>query len=393
MVSPDKQTNGSLTTKVTAIIHENADIANNIHDKENSHSNIHEKERVQQKTPQEPFQTKNVSAPRITHRKSLIFDTGLTPQNEISPKTKRLTSPSKSIDSSSKAKASLSFSDLKISPQSFYGTSSSINDSNNTQPSAYPIQAKRRHASLSPIPIVSRTHRSTTTKNVSQKKRHRKSTKFDLGRPKLGSVHKGCIHKITKPKPSNSHHMKLTKKKDTATSRWIEEATKIMMNSPLNAYLAKEKQRLADDSSKQQKDDDGRTKITLEQTKRLQEVLKNLKTTIDDYPLNWNVHGNAPTTSADDNEPKQSSESSGAAIEALAEEEREKQIEEEEKLSKRKFFKSNRNTVKGTYRLTNNLTATVKRGCTISLQSESPKKKKPKLSVADDDNCKVFHFF
>lgn len=357
-VSPTKQPSGA-STQVTAIVHKNPD---SIDDKENSDSNVSDKERFLQKTPHEPIAT-NADAPRITYRKSLIFDTGLTPDDhtEIAPNIgryiqKRVVIPpqkSSELVDQPKARTSLTFPELHISPQNFYGSSQKDN-------AAAPYKSQHRRYTMAPTIAPRVTVKST------QKKR-RKPTKFTLGRPVLGSVDKGYIHKIAKPK--------VTKKTDFArsTSKWIEEATKIMKDSPLNAFLAKQK------ASSDQPDD---TAITQDQTKRLREVLKNLRTTIVEYPLNWGRY--VPTSARKTVEEVPSQEETNVAVES-APDVAEQDANDDNSLAKRKFFKSDRKTSKGTYRLTmNKVTATMKRGGEMQVLP-SPKKKKQKL---DNETCK-----
>lgn len=142
-----------------------------------------------QKTPSTVDVPPPSDLPRVTFRKSLIFDTGMTPdESYLDEKLKKKRSPDDPLSSGQdmpKARTCLSFDDKpQISAKTFYGSSFSESTS-----------VKRRE------PIVPAIRPIPSTSHQAQRKRRSVSKKSVANiRPTLGGINRGVRHKIVKPK-------------------------------------------------------------------------------------------------------------------------------------------------------------------------------------------------
>lgn len=316
------------------------------------------------KTPRE-----STEFPRSSFRKSLIFDTGITPESgdgsHLSPNTRKclqkrnLTSEngspiamqlSKKLSSNEnpKAKTSLSFTEPFISAKTFYGSSF-----NETQPK------RTERPTYVPPKTLSRKRTS------SAKRTNRPSRSYSIQRPVLGSINKGVRRKIAKPTvKSNSKIKSLTKKQ--------------IMEAAMNLVDNYSKKQTKSDISTTLKNKDN-TQITREQIERLQEVLKKQRNPfeISSRPLNWT--GSKPV----DNSATSNDNSFMVTPDNDIEEEEVTLTSEES--SKRKFFKSKTSATTSTYRVTKDICATLKRGSSMKLLSPKRRKQR-KVQAADDCN-------
>lgn len=316
------------------------------------------------KTPRE-----STEFPRSSFRKSLIFDTGVTPESgdgsHLSPNTRKclqkrnlsracdspiaMSTKKLSSNENPKARTSLSFTEPVISVKTFYG--SSFNETQLKRP---------ERPKYVPPKILSRTRTS------SAKRTKKASRSHPIHRPILGSTNKGVRRKIAKPTvQSNSKIKSLTKE------QIIEAAMNLVDN------FSKKQTKPNSSTALQSKDN---TQITREQIERLQKVLKQQRNPfeISSRPLNWT--GTKPVDNTATSSGNTFIENANNSVE---QEEVPLTIEES---TKRKFFKSRNSATTSTYRVTKDICATVKRGSSMKLLS--PKRKKQRKVQATDD-CNV----
>lgn len=318
------------------------------------------------KTPRE-----STEFPRSSFRKSLIFDTGITPESgdgsHLSPNTRKclqkrnLTSEtdspiamqlSKKLSTNDypKARTSLSFTEPVISVKTFYGSSfNEIQQTRTERPKYVPPKTLSR------------------TRTSSAKRKKKPSRSSSIQRPVLGSINKGVRRKIAKQTvQSNSKIKSLTKE------QIIEAAMNLVDN------YAKKQTKPNISTTIKSKDN---TQITREQIERLQKVLKKQRNPfeISSRPLNWTGTKQVDNTATSND--NTSIETPDTSIE-----EEEVTLANEES-TKRKFFKSKTSATTSTYRVTKDICATLKRGSSMKLLS--PKRKKHrKVQVTDDCNIK-----
>ena len=292
---------------------------------------IAEKENIEVmlRTPRES-KSKN---PRISFRKSITFDNGLTPETST---TKESTEKVVSIsDSNPRAKTSLSFSE--ISTKSFYGAAfeKSIDESINLR--------KSRLSFGSSSKAVAQTNKWRTSSKPRKKATNK--SRSTIQRPVLGgNVNKNARHRGNKPKVQSS---KKTHLQNLNKNQILEAAINLI----------------------DKKTDSNSNVVTKEQIERFRAILKNRTNQIEARPLNWNIHNRSHDDSTD--ELNTSTETEDASPTAAAKQ----PIEENLNLKKRKFFKSNSSNNK--YEVMKGICATVKRGTGVMLLSPKRKKQKP----------------
>lgn len=321
------------------------------------------------KTPRE-----STDFPRSSFRKSLIFDTGVTPESgdgsHLSPNTRKclqkrnLTtendSPiamqlSKKLSSNEnpKAKTSLSFTEPVISAKVFYGSSFTET----------PLKRTERPKYVPPKTL-------SRTRTSSAKRTKKPSRSYAIQRPVLGSINKGVRRKIAKPTvQSNSKIKSLTKEQ--------------IIEAAMNLVDSYSKKQTKPNVSTAFKSKDNK-QITREQIERLQKVLKQQRNPfeISSKPLNWTGSKIVDKTATSNDNTL--SETPDNVIE-----EKEVTLTNEES-TKRKFFKSKTSATTSTYRVTKDICATVKRGSSMKLMS--PKRKKQRKVQATDD-CNILEIF
>lgn len=295
--------------------------------------------------------------PRVSFRKSLIFDTGMTPEdNQYAKKSlahKRNASSDHPETSSSfdapKARTSLSFGDKpQISAKTFYGSSFSVST---------PI---KRSESFTPVA------RKPVSKKPSATKRNRSQGPF-LGNPRIR-------HKIHKPKiPSISQ----TKNKKMSRLKMIESAMDL-----IGARVASN----PSDSGKSKTVDE--YKVTREQIEILQKILTDQPKTLSKLsskPLNWTGSQSKLNGSSSSDENHLVDETFGqdsllnnSALDASTASSCPDNEDEEALEPKRKFFKSRTPSTSKNYTVMNGIKATVKRGAGGVTLSMAPSSKRAK---------------
>lgn len=333
--------------------------------------------------------TSTMEFPRVSFRKSLIFDTGITPESgavttsHLTPNTRKCVQkrtiasgdpnddaspllPPSSLSSSaagqpSKARASLSFSEPVISARTFYGASF-----NST-----PIKRAPPLKTISSVPSMP--HRPSRRNRVPTKKR------ATIQRPVLGGggggVRRKTIGKMPK-KTTNTTTMKTMSK-----SKILEAAINLIEN----------KIKKSTTSSSSSPSPTTSNEITRAQIERLQAILKQRRDPFElsSRPLNWtgskSTAASTVTTSHND-----SMFSESLLTDTSVGERDEPQPDDDEQIAeevtkKRKFFKSKTSSTQSVYRISNTMSATLKRGATLKIVS--PKRKKQRVTTND---CKFF---
>lgn len=295
--------------------------------------------------------------PRVSFRKSLIFDTNITPESgtvdasHLSPNTrkcvqKRLTDlddTSPQVESS-KARASLTFTAPGISAKTFYGSSfNSTTVKNKTITPPAPIRSNKRH------------HRVSSSAPT-----NRNNKRASIQRPVLGSSGGGIRRKtIAKPTKTTSK----TKMKSMSKSQILEAAIHL---------IGKKKPT----SSSSSPNTISKNDITRAQIERLQHILKGRGDSFElsSRPFNWTGTNNK-STAADDSMFDESDveEAQDSVLDASDQSPKEG--------TKRKFFKSKYSTTQSVYRISNSMSVSVKRGAALKLLS--PKRKKQRCSKND----------
>lgn len=333
-----------------------------------------------QKTPSTVDVGPTAEFPRISFRKSLIFDTGMTPTDgQYSTKTsayKRNASADNADTTSDtpKARTSLSFGDKpQISAKTFYG--SSFQSSLPTTRKSAPLPS--RPTVVKPLPSATKRSRQSHTK-----KTQRKSSG-----PFLGSS--SVCHKIHKPK--------VVQAKTKALDRFqiIESAMEL-----IGARVANKTPFKGQHGGQSGPLDE--YKITKEQIEKLHKILHDQPSsgalsTLSSKPLNWtgsrttlNSSGSSTAANNDGNDTtfgqtsmmNTSGVSSASSCpddgDAVPEVEVERQPEPH-----RKFFKSRTPSTTNNYTVMKGIKATVKRGSGGVTLLMAPKIKKAKREHSD----------
>lgn len=311
---------------------------------------------------------------RLSFRKSLIFDTGLTPDESHNLNRKCTQKRSSFVDDSPnsstdvpKARASLTFTEQAVIPaKTFYG--SSFNEST----------PKRREVRKTSHQLPKKSRRS----HGNSSKRAKANKQRAIQRPVLGNINKGVRLKIAKPKVQNKN--KIVGLKSMTKTQIIEAAIDLIQNRSKAPAKIKQTESISSGTSKVDKD----TQITSDQIERLQKILKNQRNLLDlsSKPLNWT--GTKPQTSYDSTDfPFKNTNASKADFEDSNQTQSKNHEVSQEELSKpRKFFKSKTSANANKYTIMKGVCATVKRGAGVSLLS--PKRKKQKQC-----DCMVESFF
>lgn len=358
----------SITPKKNLTTQPNSPYLKNVSTYSSSEMALAEKENcvsVTLKTPGE-----GTTTPRISFRKSLIFDTGLTPDDghTVSPKTRKCVQKrsslvddlSMSITDAPKARASLSFTEQPvISAKTFYG--SSFNE----------LTPKRRNVR----PVTYQLPKPVRRVQSTSSKRSKSNKQRAIQRPVLGNIKKGVRHKITKPKVQTKN--KIVGLKSMSKTQIIEAAIDLIQNRSKPTEISQSKPDL---------DSDKNTQITSDQIERLQKILKNRKNIyeISSKPLNW--CGSSSRSIISENKNVQA----GNENKHPTENRQEVVIEESEPAKPRKFFKSKTVANANKYTVMKGLCATVKRGAGVTLLS--PKQKKQKYSDCKSGGAGQFFF-
>lgn len=300
----------------------------------------------QMKTPNEmakPLENgKGHVARGISSKKSLIFDSGMTPDAKD---TSVSSARSSDLDGSDppKAKASLSFTETAIPTRSFYGKTS--------EPTI--VVAKPKVEWIFNQQFQSKVAKKSSDARMKQKLRARQLAK----RMKAPSLWRF------------SGKMKFNKFKGKGRSK----ATNISKSSGSSKQNTSISSSGHDTSTQQIHEADQTNSIytsNIEQNLRLQQILKEQQQAMNlPRAINWNggegASGSAQFTDSESESDNEETENTDP---------QENLVPGPEEQSKRKFFKSSSNT-SAKYRVMGRISATVKRGGDLKLQS-MPKRKK-----------------
>ncbi|XP_058838013.1 N-acetyltransferase eco [Topomyia yanbarensis] len=298
--------------------------------------NIVEKRSHVLKTPGLSEANGQKKEPKLTFRKLSFNENPLTPSVENEPRTLS------DLTNESKARTSLSFSDLRpISTKSFYSSATS-------QEAVHkPVLRTKQMSSIFPV--------KTSTKRSLSNQRKRPSTKIRDSSIRLGNFNRGVFHKIKKPTAKKNNVMK-----KLSTSQVLESTS-----SFLNISLEKaEKSKSASSTPQEPK--------LLQQLTCIKQLLHSSKNPIKRArPLSLSksmtdLAGLSPYSNEVESD--------------RSDEDEVKQYDSDDAKSEggnRKFFKANSNRrIKREYKIINNVSATVRKGGKITLNRSKEKKRK-----------------
>lgn len=286
----------------------------------------------------------------ISFRKSLIFDTGLTPHDDITPSSKASDVNDNTV-TEPKAKTSLTFSEPLISVKSFYGSSLN-NDLSETKKSDNKLQ-KIYTTIIASKPKV--------TRKVNTKKPPR------VKAPTLW--HHGGVFKRHKP-----NKIKMQQKLKANNPKKNKMIAKGALTSE-NLVQVSDKSNVV----KKPNEDDTMN----EKNKRLQRILREQTNAGNQVrSINWNVGGNVSSNNnkgsfyaSDDDDDEQSDDDDENNVPAEKETDEEKQ-EDDSVQTNRKFFKSKATNTAKKYCIISGIHATLKRGCDMKLERPAKRKKR-----------------
>lgn len=312
----------------------------------------------QMKTPNELNSSTNTADQLLrglSFRKSLIFDTGMTPHDDITQSGKVSEANESSSNEHPKAKTSLTFSEPLISARSFYGSSHSTDAT----------QVKKADKSFSLISMIKpKSTKAPTTKKVARVKA-----------PSLwrhGAIFKKSKHKSSKAKLQQKQRQNKMKMKAIKS---------LIKNSSASSDFGQ-----INDENKLNKDHDESTAnksiTSTEHNKRLQRILRDQRNPLNSArTINWNVRDGKDNTDsfyASDNDVDGESDDE--------EENNEPHLKQAEDVrddddhngtqSNRKFFKSKSNNTAKKYCILSGINATLKRGCDLKLERPAKRKKR-----------------
>lgn len=300
------------------------------------------------KTPSETSTTSKMASEQVARgvsfRKSLIFDTGLTPHDDDS----NAPIATKSSDEPPKAKTSLTFNEPVISVRSFYGKPSN-------KPVDTAADSKPEMDLLGKLNIAAILNRKAKLKPKPKPKSLAKRMKA----PSLWRF---------------SGKMKFNRHKKHRTHK-IEKKTK------LNASVCSNDGKFIDNNTENVPPNSGEFTSRIEQNLRLQKILKDQTNALSvSRDINWNgttkladsTNGHVGFLSSDDEDNEDSGNECALPSNGITYEEVEVEVEEP---TNRKFFKSRATNSAKKYRIMGRLSATVKRGGDLKLDP-LPKRKK-----------------
>lgn len=303
----------------------------------------------QMKTPNELGSSTNCNNPLLrglSFRKSLIFDTGLTPNDDNAPANKLsdLNDSSTANGDHPRAKTSLTFSEPLISAKSFYGSK------NGTTSTSY----VKKKEEASPSSHMSTQVRRSISKTLS--KANKKIAARKMSGPTLWK-HAGAIKKLRK------HINKPVKK--MSKSQWVKTA------------LAEMNKQYPENDQNERKLVQSNTKgITSTETpedlairrKQLERIQKSLQPRVQSTS---NEHDSFEISDEEDDEDENKEQTAKAAAVNTNE-------NHEQSSSSRKFFKSSVGNTTKKYRIISGISATLKRGCDLKLERPVKRMKKQK---------------
>lgn len=311
--------------------------------------------------------------PRVSFRKSLIFDTGMTPEdNQYSKNNYKRNASADNPESASsfdapKARTSLSFGDKpQISAKTFYGSSFNVST---------PIKRSERFTPKqvdSTKPSATKRTRQSITRKTQLKNKNV---------PFLGNL--SISHKIHKPKP-----VPLSKCKAMNRFQIIESAMDLIGARVSNKPSELSKSHTADEY-----------KITREQIDKLQKIIRDQPNTLSKLsskPLSWTgslskFNSSSASIEAGNDDVNDTfghvsllnnSELNASTASSSCPDQNEEE-EQEQHETKRKFFKSRRPSTSNNYTVMKGIKATVKRGAEGVTLLMAPESKKAKRDHSD----------
>lgn len=299
---------------------------------------------LQMKTPNELNSTNSSvnGFPRVqSFKKSLLFDTGLTP-NAAQSGYKSMESNEMGSNEHPKAKTSLQFSEPMFSAKSFYGRKDDTSSVAKTDLPSYMLTNK--------LPLLY----TETAKSKARRKNTRKST--SLRGPMLWK-HGGAIRKI------RGRALKTVQRKKRLEDKWLKSA-KGEMGRRLPKDGSDEKRRNSDANA-------DAASVRHEQRRRLKKIFEE-QTNVVSRPINWMKpgvrimdHTFGDSDSDEDEIPSTLSFNETSTNNELNNQEENEDPNEVKK--SRKFFKSSVGSTAKKYRIIGGIHATLKRGCDIKL--------------------------
>lgn len=298
----------------------------------------------------------------LSFRKSLIFDTGMTPHDDITPSSKASDTNDSPTNDHPKAKTSLTFSEPLISARSFYGTSNSSDTKQIKKTFSKPVKP------YLPVPM-------------NKPKLTKKSVTKKAPRVKAPSLWRhGGVFKKFKHKPSKA---KIQQKQRQNKAKAIKNIiTNDLVSSDLLEITNKNKT-LKNGTEPAV----NHLSTSSEHNKRLQRILREQTNPVSlARPINWNVDSNETRQNAkgskdafyasDDDADEETDDDEEENNEPLAKEVEDEKDENNSGQTNRKFFKSKSNNTAKKYCILSGINATLKRGCDMKLERPAKRRKK-----------------
>lgn len=313
----------------------------------------------QMKTPSDFTASKKVVSEQLARglsfRKSLVFDSGLTPHDDSSNSMTNHKSNENEMGERPKAKTSLIFCEPTISVKSFYGSSVEK-----------PIEIKRSFD----IDAILR-NRELAAAISKQKTKSNKLTKPKTQSKSLAKRMKApSLWRLSGKIKFNRHKRRSLKENKTKQHGTLRSSTKVGQKEQI------------DDNSENVPPVGAEFTSTIEQNLRLQKILKDQTNVLaKSRDINWNGALNATNESAanqssffNSDDEDESDNERRLAENLNTYEEVEVEVEEP---ANRKFFKSRAGTAAKKYRVMGRLSATLKRGGDLKFDIPKRKKRKP----------------
>lgn len=289
----------------------------------------------------------------ISFKKSLIFDTGLTPHDDESSTTMSSKLNENEMNERPKAKTSLTFNDATISVKSFYGKAKSP-EKPSTDTVNFNINKVSSHAFAAAI---------TKSRQISKPKPK-----------KNGLVKRSKAPGLWRFSGMMKSHKSLKRRAPLKKSK---HSNKNLSNVSFASNNSKHDLSYPDASENAVS-----SVSSIEQNLRLQKILKDQTNTLNaSREINWTSAASKANTSTNsgraaflDSDDEESDENENSLLQTNDVAKQNDDVENEEPATNRKFFKSKSNNSAKKYRIMGKLSATLKRGG--DLKFEPPKKRK-----------------
>lgn len=325
----------------------------------------------QLKTPSETDISNKANAEQVSRstsfRKSLVFDTGLTPHDNESTTPSSVKSNENESGERPKAKTSLTFNEPTISVRSFYGK---------------PVEKPLMDQPKTDIDIATQINHKLAAAIAKQK----------IKKPKSKSKPKKLAKQMKAPSLWRfSGKMKFNRFPRQRTASKKKVNTSKSSNGTATSRTDGDKKKFGENNVENVPPTGSEFTSRIEQNLRLQKILKDQANTLSaSRDINWNgcpktsgmtpnrisfLNSDGEDDDDDDDDGVENATINSDALNVSTYEEVEVEVEE---LSKRKFFKSSANSSAKKYRIMGRLSATLKRGG--DLKFELPKRKKKKAN-------------